>query len=106
MDAERILTLHPDGKAGVNVERWKYDRTRDAILSVLCEAGECGVRTRNARVSKEPDLYDLAGPRLGPDFEGSRGWYITAVKLDLEARGEIGRIPGVKPQRVRLGEQG
>jgi hypothetical protein len=33
---------------------------------------------------------------------GSVSWYTITVKLDLEARGLIERIPGVKPQRLRL----
>jgi hypothetical protein len=35
-------------------------------------------------------------------LEGSISWYATMVKLDLEARGEIERIPGSSPQRIRL----
>jgi len=32
---------------------------------------------------------------------GSTGWYTTTVKLDLEAKGEIERVPGSTPQRLR-----
>jgi hypothetical protein len=32
---------------------------------------------------------------------GSVSWYTTTVKLDLEVRGEIERIAGSKPQRLR-----
>jgi hypothetical protein len=49
-----------------------------------------------------PGLMDLVALRLGDDWDGSVGWYVTAVKLDLEARNEIHRLPGVSPQRVRL----
>jgi hypothetical protein len=31
---------------------------------------------------------------------GSVGWYTTTVKLDLEARREIERVPGSRPQRL------
>ena len=35
-------------------------------------------------------------------FEGaSAGWYLVTVKLDLEARGEIQRLPGSGPHRLR-----
>lgn len=27
-------------------------------------------------------------------------WYVTTVKLDLEARGELVRVAGVKPQHL------
>ena len=35
------------------------------------------------------------------EFRGSIGWYTTIVKLDLEARGLIDRIPDKKPQHLR-----
>lgn len=33
---------------------------------------------------------------------GSVGWHSTTVKLELEVRGEIGRLPGKGPQRLVL----
>jgi hypothetical protein len=36
------------------------------------------------------------------DQLGSVSWYTTTVKLDLEVKGEIERIPGSSPQRLRL----
>ena len=36
------------------------------------------------------------------NFEGSVTWYVTTVKLDLEARGEIKRVPNSRPQLVKL----
>ena len=35
-------------------------------------------------------------------FEGSVTWYVTTVKLDLEARGTLKRVPNSRPQLVRL----
>ena len=29
-------------------------------------------------------------------------WYVTTVKLDLEARGQLKRVPKSRPQRVKL----
>ena len=34
-------------------------------------------------------LNDEVGRQLEGNFEGSIGWYVTTVKLDLEARGVI-----------------
>ena len=33
--SERIMTLHPAGKAGVNIDRQKYDVVREAILEAV-----------------------------------------------------------------------
>lgn len=88
---EKILTLHPEGKQGVNIDRAKYTVVRGAILGVLAEHGVVAFAELSGRVSA----------RL-PDFDGSYGWYTTTVKLDLEARGEIERLPGKGPQRLRL----
>jgi hypothetical protein len=89
---ERILTLHPEGKQGVNISKEKYDRIRQAILSVLDEQGEVFFKVLPAEVEKK-----LAG-----SFDGSISWYVTSVKLDLEARGVIQRVPKSSPQRLRL----
>jgi hypothetical protein len=35
-------------------------------------------------------------------FEGSVNWYVTTVKLDLEARGTVQRVPNSRPQLVKL----
>jgi len=35
-------------------------------------------------------------------FDGSVMWYVTTVKLDLEARGQIKRVPNSRPQLVKL----
>lgn len=90
--AERVLTLHPEGKAGVNIERAKYDAIQSAIIEAL------GV---DADVAFQ-DLLEIVENALRERFEGSVGWYVTTVKLDLEARGVIERVPGVRPQRLRL----
>ena len=42
------------------------------------------------------------GQQLDGNFDGSIGWYVTTVKLDLEARGVIERVPNVTPQQLRL----
>lgn len=90
---EKIMTLHPDAsKQGVNIDRAKYDTVRDAIVSLLEQRGEMTYT----------DLADAVGEVLTGNFEGSIQWYTVTVKLDLEARGVIERVPRTTPHRVRL----
>ena len=90
---EKIMTLHPQqGKQGVNIDKARYDQVRVAILDVLRNAGEVTF-TR---------LVEAVNEMLAGRFDGSISWYVTTVKLDMEARGEIERILGSSPQRLRL----
>jgi len=89
---ERITTLHPEpGKSGVNISRQKYDAIRAAILESIRDHGEITFK----------DLTQEVRRKLEGTFEGSISWYVTTVKLDLEARGLIERVPGSRPQRLR-----
>lgn len=90
--SERIMTQHPEGKEGVNIEKAKYDAIKRAILASVEKQGE--IRFQDLPKAVEAQL-------LGP-FDGSVGWYTTTVKLDLEARGIIERIPGRSPQVLRM----
>jgi hypothetical protein len=89
---ERIWTLHPCGKQGVHIERAKYDVIRAAILDVVQENPGITFTT----------LRDTVGDQLHDTFSGSISWYVTTVKLDLEARDEIERIPRTRPQGLRI----
>ncbi|MFC2037840.1 DUF6958 family protein [Chloroflexota bacterium] len=91
---ERILTQHPQGKSGVNISKLKYDLIRGAILDSLHAHGDMTFK----------DLTNDVGRQLEGKFDGSISWYVTTVKLDLEARGIIERIPVQVPQRLRLAE--
>ena len=90
--SEKILTLHPQGKQGVNIDKAKYDAVRNAIVESLGEQPEITFA----------ELNSVVGTKLEGNFEGSIGWYYTTVKLDLEARGVTERVPGSRPQRLRL----
>lgn len=90
-DQEQILTQHPQGKRGVNISRAKYDTIRAAMIEAL--------RSEGALITTELIGYvSLAQP----NFEGSIPWYTESVKLDLEARGVIERIPKTRPEQLRL----
>ncbi len=89
---EKFQTLHPEGKQGVNISRSKYDMIRNAILDAIHSQG---IVTYQGMVS-------LIEYQLRNRFEGSIPWYVTTVKLDMEARGEIERVPDSEPQQLRL----
>jgi len=93
MDEAKILTLHPEeDKQGVNISRSKYEMIRQAILTAIRSQGSISYK----------GLVSLIDYNLRNRFEGSIPWYVTTVKLDLEARGEIERIPGKGEQMLRL----
>lgn len=68
---------------------------RNTILEVLQEDSTMTFTELEAYI--EDHLQD--------NFDGSVMWYFTTVKLDLEARGELKRIPKSKPQHMGLGTQ-
>jgi hypothetical protein len=89
---DTIRTLHPEKKQGVNISKEKYEIIRTAILSALHKQKEISFMNLSRAVEKE----------VNGSFEGSVTWYVTTVKLDLEARGMIKRVPNSRPQLLRL----
>ena len=89
---DMIRTLHPEKKQGVNISREKYEMIRKAILLILRTQKEMTFMALSRAVEK-----DVRGK-----FEGSVTWYVTTVKLDLEARGTVKRVPNSRPQLVQF----
>ena len=92
MNEEKIMTLHPEGKKGVNILRRRYDTIKDFILKTIDVRGEIGF----------DELTDLAVDNLSSTFDGKVVWYIVTVKLDLEARKVIERVPKTSPHKLRM----
>jgi hypothetical protein len=67
------------GKKPTRIDVWKYDCVRAAILAVV---------PAQLSAAHRADL-------------GSVSWYTVSVKLHMETLGELERIEGVKPQRLR-----
>lgn len=88
---ERILTLHPEGKKGVNISKEKYETMKQAILDALRQHGEMTFS----------ELARATGEKLAGRFDGSINWYTISVQLDLEARGVIQRT-SARPHRLKL----
>lgn len=89
---DRIHAQHPaPDKQGTTIDAAKYHAVRDAIVAAL-GAGPVAFEA----------LIEAVEDAIGDDFDGSIPWYVTTVKLDLEARGTIERVPGQRPQHLRL----
>ena len=80
---EKILTLHPQGKKGVHIDRIKYEAMKKTVLQLLGKKG-----------LTHDELTRAATRTLKGKFDGSIPWYMEATKLDLEARKLIERVPG------------
>ncbi|NBC83272.1 MAG: hypothetical protein GVY19_07805 [Bacteroidetes bacterium] len=89
---EKITTLHPQGKKGVNILKRRYDAISQFILNTLKTRGE---------ISFE-ELTDLAVDELTNSFDGKVVWYMVIVKLDPEAGKVIERVPRSSPHKLRL----
>ena len=89
---DKILTLHPKGKKGTNISRRKYDIIKTFILDQITEHGTITYEAVNDNAVRE----------LSPTFDGKVVWYVVTVKLDLEARGIIERVPKTSPHEIRM----
>jgi len=89
---ELFLTLKPDPVADIHIDPVKYDAVYAAITHKLREYGPMTFTQLGALVEEE----------LHSRFSGSVLWYYTTVKLDMEARGEIRRVPNSRPQVIEV----
>lgn len=91
MNDERIMTLHPQGKKGVNILKTKYEQIRETMLAIIDANGDIPFQ----------ELTEQLQQQLSGRFDGKIIWYSVTVKQDLEARGIIEQLPNVSPQRLR-----
>ena len=95
IDEDYVLTLHPEpAKQGVWIEKAKYDMLRKSILDNLHMYGPLTFT----------ELGSLVEDQLKYKLDGSIMGYYTAVKLDVEARGEIHRVPDFDSQLLKLSD--
>lgn len=89
--SEKIFTLHKDPtKSGRNIDLAIYNELKSEFLTIL----------KNCSLT-HTELIDKLTHNLKEKIQGNIGWYSETVKLDLEARGIIGRTKD-KPQRYYL----
>ena len=96
MNEPRVLCKTPmPGKQGTRIPQWKYD--------AICRAIRRAVPAKKEGITFK-ELPSLVATLLSKEDRkriGSITWHTVTVKLDLEVRGEIERIDGSKPQRIR-----
>jgi hypothetical protein len=94
--AETIQLRHPDPtKKTAHIASDAYAVARRTVLAVV-PAREPGITL--------PAYLDAVAAKLpkakGWDPSLSARWYAMAIKLDLEARGELKRVNAKPPQRL------
>jgi len=92
MEEEKIQTVTSKGKKGVRIDKKKYDLVKKTILEHFKKGVEIPFKELRRSVEQ----------KLEGRFKGSATWYFMSVKLDLEGRGIIERVPGKKLQLLRL----
>ncbi|ODT52319.1 MAG: hypothetical protein ABS68_09435 [Niastella sp. SCN 39-18] len=91
MKKDSIQTLHPiPGKTNKKIDAAKYHFIKENLLTILSGSNPTHTEMMEALYTKVKD-----------DFEGGVQWYGETVKLDLEARKIIERVPG-KQVRYKL----
>ena len=90
MKEAKILTKHPLGKSGKNIDKQKYETLKKAILAAL-----------GKKDLTHTELFDRLNKGLKDKFSGNISWYGETVKLDLEARKTVERTSS-KPPKYRL----
>ncbi len=83
----KIQLKHPLGKKAVSMDKLKYDILNKAFLNQLKKRGKAIAEDFKSNNIK---------------FEGSIQWHVEWVKLDLEAKKEILRVPKTSPQKYEI----
>lgn len=89
---------HPGYTENLNQE--KYTLVREAILTSLPANGD-SLKFNDLLEKVDTLLKEKQVPQHLFPKPGSVGWYTKTVQLDLEARGEIERVPNASPIQLR-----
>jgi hypothetical protein len=87
----KIQLKHPAGKKAVSMDKGKYDVLKKAILNCLTKNGAL---THTEMLNAITENFEKNKTK----FEGSIGWHMEWIKLDIEARKMIRRVPNTSPQ--------
>ena len=92
---QKIQLKHPVGKKAVSMNKAKYDTLKKALLYHLKHKGESTHTAIWKTVAEDFKRNKIK-------FDGSIQWHMEWVKLDLEARNIIERVPKTSPQKYAL----
>lgn len=92
---QKIQLKHPQGKKAVSISKDKYELLKKETVKYLTKNSDgtfSDISKVIAHVFREKKIK----------FDGSLNWYLEWVKLDLEARQIIKRVPKTSPQKYLL----
>jgi hypothetical protein len=93
---DQIVKLkHPQGKNAISMSKNKYDLLKPVVLKFLRTQTKATFTELSAGIANELK-------RKETKFRGSLLWYLEWVKLDLEARKIIKRVPNTTPQEYMI----
>lgn len=96
-EAKVVCETPTSGKTATRIPEWKYQLLKEIILDIV-PGSEPGVAFK--------DLPSLVSEQLSSEQKqklGSVAWHTTTVKLDLEVKGELKRVPKSSPQQLIRG---
>ena len=89
-----IQLQHPEGKKGAKIRLDKYETVKAENLAAIRQSSGILYKQLTKEIHK----------RLEGKFDGAITWYVTAVKLDLEARNLIERYQADRQQHLKMVE--
>ncbi|PKL85307.1 MAG: hypothetical protein CVV22_08565 [Ignavibacteriae bacterium HGW-Ignavibacteriae-1] len=95
MEKQKIQLKHPQGKKAVSISRDKFEILKTEIVKYLTEKTDGTFSEISKTIAQ-----DFKEKKI--KFDGSLNWYLEWVKLDLEARQIIKRVPKTAPQKYIL----
>lgn len=75
---ESVQLLQSNGRAGASIVKFRYEKIKKIMLTIIREAGIISFEELSNRTLK----------RLTP-FDGNNRWYMEAIVTDLDARGQL-----------------
>jgi len=92
---QKIQLKHPQRKKAVSISKDKYELLKTETVKYLTENTGGAFSDISRAIAQDFKKKKIK-------FDGSLNWYLEWVKLDLEARQIIKRVPKTTPQKYIL----